>query len=128
MTRNIKSLITYSSYAGGSCSWFQWFGLTSASSAGNAACQFGAAYPDTQTNGLIFMLSFVTMASVTDGRSNTMLASERAHGKFAPSELYCWNWWTSGNFGDTMFTTFYPMNPFSKIPDFCCLDSGPDAY
>ena len=27
-----------------------------------------------------------------------------------------------------MFTTFYPMNPFNKIPDFCCLDSGPDAY
>ena len=20
------------------------------------------------------------------------------------------------------------MNPFNKIPDFCCLDSGPDAY
>jgi prepilin-type processing-associated H-X9-DG protein len=27
-----------------------------------------------------------------------------------------------------MFCTFYPMNPFNKIPDYCCLDSGPDAY
>ena len=68
------------------------------------------------------------MAGVTDGTSNTMLASERAHGKFNTSDITGWNWWTSGNFGDTLFTTFYPMNPFNKIVDFCCLDSGPDAY
>ena len=118
----------YSSYAGCTGEWFQWYGLTAASAAAATACQFGTAYPDTQTNGLIYMLSAVSIASVTDGTSNTMLASERAHGKFPQSDLYCWNWWTSGNYGDTMFTTFYPMNPFNKIPDFCCLDSGPDAY
>jgi prepilin-type N-terminal cleavage/methylation domain-containing protein/prepilin-type processing-associated H-X9-DG protein len=118
----------YSSYAGNTGQWYQWFGLTAASSAAVAACQFGTGYPDTQTNGLIYMLSAVPMAGVTDGTSNTMLASERAHGKFPAADLYCWNWWTSGNFGDTLFTTFYPMNPFNKIPDFCCLDSGPDAY
>ena len=118
----------YTSYAGNTGEWFQWYGLTAASQAAANACQFGTAYPDTQTNGLIYMLSAVSIASVTDGTSNTMLASERAHGKFPASDIYCWNWWTSGNFGDTMFTTFYPMNPFNKIPDFCCLDSGPDAY
>ena len=120
--------VFYTSYAGCTGSWFQWFGLTFSSAAANAACQFGTAYPDTQTNGLIYMLSSVTMASVTDGTSNTLLSGERAHGKFPVSEINCWNWWTSGNFGDTMFTAFYPMNPFNKIPDFCCLDSGPDAY
>jgi prepilin-type N-terminal cleavage/methylation domain-containing protein/prepilin-type processing-associated H-X9-DG protein len=118
----------YSSYAGCTGQWFQWYGLTAQSTAAAAACQFGTAYPDTQTNGLIYMLSAVSMASVTDGTSNTMLSGERAHGLFPASDIYCWNWWTSGNFGDTMFTTFYPMNPFKKIPDFCCLDSGPDAY
>jgi len=117
----------YTSYAGCTGQWFQWYGLTG-STANAAACQFGTAYPDTQTNGVIFMLSAVTLQSVTDGTSNTMLSSERAHGKFPSQDLYCWNWWTSGNYGDTMFTTFYPMNPFNKIPDFCCLDSGPDAY
>jgi prepilin-type N-terminal cleavage/methylation domain-containing protein/prepilin-type processing-associated H-X9-DG protein len=118
----------YTSYAACTGEWFQWFGLTATSAATAAACQFGTAYPDTQTNGLIYMLSAIPIASVTDGTSNTILASERAHGKFPANDIYCWNWWTSGNYGDTMFTTFYPMNPFNKIPDFCCLDSGPDAY
>jgi prepilin-type N-terminal cleavage/methylation domain-containing protein/prepilin-type processing-associated H-X9-DG protein len=118
----------YSSYAGNTGQWYQWFGLTATSKATAAACQFGTAYPDSQTNGLIYMLSAVTLASVTDGTSNTLLSGERAHGKFPSSDIYCWNWWTSGNFGDTLFTAFYPINPFNKIPDFCCLDSGPDAY
>ncbi len=74
------------------------------------------------------MLSSVSLASITDGTSNTILSGERAHGRFPQSDIYCWNWWTSGNFGDTMFTAWYPINPFNKIPDFCCLDSGPDAY
>jgi len=120
--------VYYSSYAGCTGQWFQWFGLTATSDAAAAACQFGTAYPATQTNGLIYMLSAVSMASVTDGTSNTILSGERAHGKFPSTDIYCWNWWTSGNFGDTLFTAFYPMNPFNKIPDFCCLDSGPDAY
>jgi prepilin-type N-terminal cleavage/methylation domain-containing protein/prepilin-type processing-associated H-X9-DG protein len=118
----------YSSYAGCTGEWFQWYGLTAANAAAGCACQFGTAYPDTQTNGVIYMLSNVSIASITDGTSNTILSSERAHGKFPQSDLYCWNWWTSGNYGDTMFTTFYPMNPFNKIPDFLGLDSGPDAY
>jgi prepilin-type N-terminal cleavage/methylation domain-containing protein/prepilin-type processing-associated H-X9-DG protein len=120
--------IYYTSYAANTGQWFQWFGLTATSNAAAAICRFGTAYPDTQTNGLIYMLSAVTLQSVTDGTSNTMLASERAHGKFPSQDINCWNWWDSGNFGDTMFTTFYPMNPFNKIPDYCCLDSGPDAY
>ncbi len=118
----------YSSYAACTGEWFQWYGLTATSSVTAAACQFGTGYPDTQTNGVIFMLSAIPLQSVTDGTSNTMLSSERAHGKFPGADIYCWNWWTSGNYGDTMFTTFFPMNPFNKIPDFCCLDSGPDAY
>ncbi len=120
--------VYYSSYAGNTGQWYQWFGLTASSAAAAGACQFGTGYPDTQTNGLIYMLSSVSMSGVTDGTSNTLLAGERAHGKFPSQDLYCWNWWTSGNFGDTLFTAFYPINPFNKIPDFCCLDSGPDAY
>ena len=118
----------YSSYAGNVGSWFQWYGLTAASQGAADACQFGSAYPNTQTNGLIYMLSNVSMAGVTDGTSKTMLLERAAHGKFNASDITGWNWWTSGNFGDTLFTTFYPMNPFNKIVDFCCLDSGPDAY
>jgi prepilin-type N-terminal cleavage/methylation domain-containing protein/prepilin-type processing-associated H-X9-DG protein len=118
----------YTSYAANTGTWFQWFGLTASSAAAAASCQFGFTYPDTQTNGVMFMLSSIPLAGVTDGTSNTILASERAHGRFPAQDLYCWNWWTSGNYGDTLFTTFYPINPFNKIPDFCCMDSGPDAY
>jgi len=118
----------YTSYGACAGTYFEYYGITAASSAAAASCQFGVTYPATAPNGIIFMLSSVPLAGITDGTSNTMLASERAHGRFPASDLYCWNWWTSGNFGDTIFTTFYPMNPFNKIPDFCCLDSGPDAY
>jgi hypothetical protein len=26
-----------------------------------------------------------------------------------------WNWSVSGNYGDTLFTTFYPMNPQKRL-------------
>ncbi|WP_261344089.1 DUF1559 family PulG-like putative transporter [Aquisphaera giovannonii] len=62
-----------------------------------------------------------TVASVTDGLSNTMAFGEKAHGKFnrAPDVNYSIDYvyngaWVSGNFGDTLFTTLFPMNPFSR--------------
>ena len=29
-----------------------------------------------------------------------------------------WNWWTSGNLGDTTYAHFYPINPQKKAPNF----------
>ena len=63
----------------------------------------------------------IKLASITDGLSNTIVYGEHAHGLFSqkPSmgiaDFYCWNWWTSGNYGDTLFTTLYPINPQNKI-------------
>ena len=54
------------------------------------------------------------LASVTDGTSNTLMYSERAHGMMSATDQVCWNWWCSGNFGDTSFCTMYPINPFRK--------------
>jgi prepilin-type N-terminal cleavage/methylation domain-containing protein len=51
----------YSSYAASTGTWFQWYGLTASSAAAAATCQFGIRYPDTQTNGVIFMLSSVSL-------------------------------------------------------------------
>jgi prepilin-type processing-associated H-X9-DG protein len=56
----------------------------------------------------------VRLAAVIDGTSNTMMYSERAHGMLNATDQVCWNWWCSGNFGDTSFCTMYPLNPFNK--------------
>jgi prepilin-type N-terminal cleavage/methylation domain-containing protein/prepilin-type processing-associated H-X9-DG protein len=65
-----------------------------------------------------------TLASVTDGLSNTFAFGEKAHGKFSqtPDIYYSIDYlyngaWVSGSFGDTLFTTLYPMNPFGRIGD-----------
>lgn len=62
------------------------------------------------------------LASVRDGLSNTLAFGEKAHGKFSrtPDAYYSIDFyyngaWVSGNFGDTLFTTLFPMNPFNRI-------------
>jgi prepilin-type N-terminal cleavage/methylation domain-containing protein/prepilin-type processing-associated H-X9-DG protein len=64
------------------------------------------------------------VSSVTDGLSNTFSSGEKAHGKFSqvPDIYYSIDFyyngaWVSGGFGDTLFTTLYPMNPFGRIGD-----------
>jgi prepilin-type N-terminal cleavage/methylation domain-containing protein/prepilin-type processing-associated H-X9-DG protein len=69
-----------------------------------------------------------TLASITDGLSNTLAFGEKAHGKFSQvpdsygpiygSIDFVYNGaWVSGNFGDTLFSTIFPMNPFGRISD-----------
>jgi prepilin-type N-terminal cleavage/methylation domain-containing protein/prepilin-type processing-associated H-X9-DG protein len=68
--------------------------------------------------GVIIKFQPVPIASVTDGTSNTIMTGEFAYGKLNPADLICYHWWTSANFGDTMFTTQYPINPkFAPQPD-----------
>jgi prepilin-type processing-associated H-X9-DG protein len=70
-----------------------------------------------QANGVIFYYSSVPLAGVTDGTSQTFLFGEHAYGKNPTIELPDWGWWFSGNYGDTIFTTMFPMNPQGKMPD-----------
>jgi prepilin-type processing-associated H-X9-DG protein len=60
----------------------------------------------------------VSIASVTDGTSNTIGFGEHAHGLLSSTDgensFHKWNWWVSGNYGDTAFTTFYPINVQKK--------------
>jgi prepilin-type N-terminal cleavage/methylation domain-containing protein/prepilin-type processing-associated H-X9-DG protein len=68
-------------------------------------------------------ISPVRISSITDGLSNTIALGERAHGLFSltdngggdNSSFNDWNWWVSGNYGDTQFTEFYPINPQKKL-------------
>jgi prepilin-type processing-associated H-X9-DG protein len=65
-----------------------------------------------------------TVASITDGLSSTFAFGEKAHGRFSQVpdpyfsiDFYYNGAWVSGNFGDTLFTALYPMNPFGRIGD-----------
>ena len=64
-------------------------------------------------NGTIYNDSSITVASVSDGTSNTFLFGEHAHGADALNDPYYYNSdgsWNSGRWYDTLFSTFYPMN------------------
>ncbi len=59
----------------------------------------------------------ITVKDVTDGMSNTIGFTERAHSLFsmANGDFYSWNWWTSGNYGDTLFSGLFPINAYKKL-------------
>src|SRR5262249_13515858 len=56
----------------------------------------------------------VTIASITDGTSNTLMYGEHAHSELAAAngDIYGINWWTSGDYGDTTFSSIFPPNYF----------------
>jgi prepilin-type N-terminal cleavage/methylation domain-containing protein/prepilin-type processing-associated H-X9-DG protein len=66
----------------------------------------------------------VSIASITDGTSNTFLYGEHAFGKIALAgnkpngspyiDATGLNWWTSGDYGDTSFSTMFPPNYFES--------------
>ncbi len=100
----------------------------------NCQATADAAPGEQQMNGLVYYLSHVSLAAVTDGTSNTFLAAERGHGRFPAGDVYCWNWWTSGNYGDTMFCTLYGINVWQRPPfnvvlgPVCAGTTGPDEF
>ena len=103
-----KEKIRFSSYAG--CTGI-WYGDLSS-------------FPDpinparvAQINGLFTADRGIAFAEVTDGTSQTMLLSERAHGLLTGEELRYWHWWADSVSNDTRFWTLFPLNPFRKIPD-----------
>ena len=53
----------------------------------------------------------VRTTSVTDGFSNTLAFGEHTRDDLPADEQIYEHWWTSGYLDDTLFTTFYPMNP-----------------
>ncbi len=77
-----------------------------------------------QINGLYWIGSAVGLANITDGTSQTLIFGERAHALERPacrgraSTLHRLALVDVGDaFGDTMFSTLYPVNPQRKVLD-----------
>ena len=74
-----------------------------------------------QNNGCFHDLNPVTLASVSDGLSQTLFVLERAItplqgvDAFYPDESPRHGWFITGNWGDTLATTFYPPNAYKTV-------------
>ena len=72
----------------------------------------------------------VRLSAIKDGTSNTALFSEVAHGLLSSNDysphgsFEDWNWWTSGNLGDTCYTHYWPINPQKRISNNTGIDQA----
>jgi prepilin-type N-terminal cleavage/methylation domain-containing protein/prepilin-type processing-associated H-X9-DG protein len=99
--KSVPEIMRYSSYAGNAGAWFNY--------------QFGQIAPS-QQNGVFYSYSVTKLAQITDGTSNTMMFAEHTRAIESAGDKNCWHWWTSGNYGDTIFTAFWPINPQKRVP------------
>jgi len=106
--------MAYSSYGGVVGPWL--VNTWSIPGVGSGARKTHSAIKGNQL-GMFNVCSNVRIASVTDGTSNTMIFGEHAHGLLEKADQPSWQWWDSGNLGDTLITTMWPLNPHRKIQD-----------
>ncbi|WP_435011025.1 DUF1559 domain-containing protein [Tundrisphaera lichenicola] len=79
--------------------------------------QFNSPGPQNQ-QGVFAAYQTNTIASITDGTSNTIMFNEHTRQIMSPTngDQSGWHWWTSGNYGDTISSAFFPINPQKKLP------------
>ena len=81
-------------------------------------------HPDqyVQSNGCFNDVSPIQFGSITDGLANTIFLAEKATsllrelGGVDGTAYERRGWYVTGNWGDTLFTTYYPPNAFKRLP------------
>jgi prepilin-type processing-associated H-X9-DG protein len=74
-----------------------------------------------QSNGVFPDISPIRMSSVTDGLSNTVFMAEKSTTVLKrldivdPTLFAEYGWYITGNWGDTLISTFYPPNAYNKV-------------
>ena len=117
---NVYQPMKYSSYAGNMGSLpYRWDDAKLAQSNGIFNHNAGTVMnPNGKAWGWSGHFAPTTIASITDGTSNTLLYGEHAHSKIAqsdPDSYYGSNWWISGDWGDTTFSSMFPPNYFKSL-------------
>lgn len=73
-----------------------------------------------QSNGCFHDVSPIRIASIADGLSTTIFLTERSTTiledlqAVAPDEILKRGWYITGNWGDTLVSSFYPVNAYNK--------------
>jgi prepilin-type N-terminal cleavage/methylation domain-containing protein/prepilin-type processing-associated H-X9-DG protein len=108
----------YSSYAGNQGTW----GLRIRSSDSTFPIRVA------NMNGVIFGHSTITVASISDGTSNTFLMGEHGHSLLPPSQINYYHWWNSGYYADVFFEAYYPPNMHKRNVGTVAQVGGYDFY
>ena len=116
------NVISYSSYGGCSGTWYN----HPMSYDDNAISRIP--WITANNNGIFYVQSSVTLASVTDGLSNTFLLGERNQAILSDEEWPEWHWWFSSFFSATLFDTLYPINPQRRLNTHKATIGTPNAY
>ncbi|QEH34231.1 Type II secretion system protein G precursor [Aquisphaera giovannonii] len=142
---NLPHPMCYSNYRG---NWGSWTGSPTGTWPGGTADAAHRAAALKQFNGVFVSNGYgaagsallptyagvvrapVRIAAVTDGTSNTAAFSEIAHGLLSKNDysphgsFEDWQWWTSGNLGDTSYAHYWPVNPQKKTLNVATVDQG----
>jgi prepilin-type N-terminal cleavage/methylation domain-containing protein/prepilin-type processing-associated H-X9-DG protein len=128
----------FTSYAGCYGQWAgYWFGLNLPPQTNPPSNASATASALQQQNGAIVSVGaapflpgasrgIVTIGSITDGTSSTIAFGEHAHGLLSKTDgsFENWHWFMSANYGDTVFTTFYPPNIQKKKQNYPSVTDG----